>query len=126
MDTNENYREILILSVHSIRGCIDLFLQVANIDTSLFNLSTKLQSWTESTRQMGNTSQFLKTTSDWKVLREIYLGALTLSMSCMPDMTSTLLVTAVTPCTGKVIKIGLSVFVRGENLLQKGILHFCV
>jgi len=39
-------------------------------------------------------------------------------------MKVTLLVAAVTPCTGKIIKNGLHVFERGENLLQNGILHF--
>jgi len=45
-------------------------------------------------------------------------------MSCMPDMTSTSLATAVVPRIGKIIKNGLRVFKR-ENLLQNGILiHF--
>jgi len=34
------------------------------------------------------------------------------------------LVTVVAPCTGKIIKKGLDVFERGENLLQNGILIF--
>jgi len=38
------------------------------------------------------------------------------------DLTS--LVLAVAPCTGKIIKNGLSVFERGETFLQNGILHF--
>jgi len=40
-------------------------------------------------------------------------------MSCMSDITLTSLVAAVTPRTGKINKNGLSVFERGENLLQK-------
>jgi len=39
----------------------------------------------------------------------------------MPDMTPTSLVEAIAPCTGKIIINDLSVFERGENLLQKGI-----
>jgi len=38
-------------------------------------------------------------------------------MSCMPDMTPTSLAAAFAPRTGKVIKNGLRVFERGENLL---------
>jgi len=34
------------------------------------------------------------------------------------------LAAAVAPRTGEIIKNGLSVFERGENLLQNGILHF--
>jgi len=37
----------------------------------------------------------------------------------MSDITLTSLVAAVTPRTGKIDKNGLSVFERGENLLQK-------
>jgi len=39
-------------------------------------------------------------------------------------MTLTSLVAAVAPRTGKIIKNGLHVFERGENLLQNGILNF--
>jgi len=39
-------------------------------------------------------------------------------------MMPTSLVAAVAPRTGKIIKNGLRVFERGENLLQIGILHF--
>jgi len=39
-------------------------------------------------------------------------------------MRVTLLVAVVVPCTGKIIKNGLRVFERGENLLQNSILHF--
>jgi len=42
----------------------------------------------------------------------------------MPDMTPTSLATAVAPHTGKIIKNDLSVFERGQNLLQNDILHF--
>jgi len=45
-------------------------------------------------------------------------------MSCMPDMTSTLLAAAVAPRAGKIIKNGLSVFERRKDLLQIGILRF--
>jgi len=40
----------------------------------------------------------------------------------MPDMTPTSLVAVVVPRTGKIMKNGLSVFERGENFLQNGIL----
>jgi len=43
-------------------------------------------------------------------------------MSCMPEITSTLLVAAVAPRTGKIIKNGLS-FLE-EDLLQNCVLHF--
>jgi len=36
----------------------------------------------------------------------------------MPDMTPTSLAVVVAPRTGKIIKYGLSVFKRGENLLK--------
>jgi len=39
-------------------------------------------------------------------------------------MAVTSLAAAATPCTGKISKNGLSIFERGENLLQNGILHF--
>jgi len=42
----------------------------------------------------------------------------------MPDMTPTSLQAVVAPHTGKIIKNGLGVFEREENLLQYGILHF--
>jgi len=42
----------------------------------------------------------------------------------MPDMTPTSLVADVVLITGKIIKNGLGVFERGENLLQNGLLHF--
>jgi len=45
-------------------------------------------------------------------------------MSCMPDMMPTPLGEAVAPGTGNIIKNGLRVFERGENLLQNGILVF--
>jgi len=41
----------------------------------------------------------------------------------MPDTTPTSLAAALGPRTGKIIKNGLRVFERGENLLQNGILH---
>jgi len=43
-------------------------------------------------------------------------------MSGMPDMTPTSIAAVVAPRKGKIIKNGLSVFERGENLLQNGIL----
>jgi len=43
-------------------------------------------------------------------------------MSCMPDMTP--LAAAVVPRKGKIIKNDFSVFERGENFIQNGILHF--
>jgi len=42
----------------------------------------------------------------------------------MPDVMPTSLAEAVAPRTGKIIKNGLRVFERRENLLQNGILHF--
>jgi len=45
-------------------------------------------------------------------------------MACMPDITTTSLAAAVVPRAGKINKNSLSVFERGENLLQRGILHF--
>jgi len=42
----------------------------------------------------------------------------------MPDMTPTSLVVVVAPRIDKFINNGLSVFERGEDLLQNGILHF--
>jgi len=39
-------------------------------------------------------------------------------------MTPTSLAAAVAPRTGKIIKNGLRVFEKGENLLHNGILHF--
>jgi len=47
-------------------------------------------------------------------------------MSCMPDMTPTLLAAAEALVQEKVIKNGLRVFERGKNLLQNGKLHFFV
>jgi len=44
-------------------------------------------------------------------------------MSCMPDMTPTLLAAAEALVQEKVIK---NVFERGKNLLQNGKLHFFV
>jgi len=40
------------------------------------------------------------------------------------DMTVASLVAVVAPHTGKIIKNGLNVFERGENLQRNGILHF--
>jgi len=42
----------------------------------------------------------------------------------MPDMTPTSLAAAVAPRTGEIIRNGLGVFEKAENLLQNGILHF--
>jgi len=48
-------------------------------------------------------------------------------MSGIPDMTPMSLAAAVVPRKGKIIKNGLHVFERGENLLQNGILTtFCI
>jgi len=54
-----------------------------------------------------------------------YQASLTLLVptSCMPDMTTSSLAAAVLPRIGKIIKNGLRVFERGENLLQNG-MHF--
>jgi len=41
-------------------------------------------------------------------------------ISDMPDMTPTSLAADVAPRTGKIIKNGLHVFERAENLLQNG------
>jgi len=41
-------------------------------------------------------------------------------------MTVMSLVAAVVPRTGQIIKNGLSVFERGENLLQNVVLHICI
>jgi len=45
-------------------------------------------------------------------------------MSDIPDMTPMSLATAAAPRKGKIIKNGLRVFERGDNLLQSGMLHF--
>jgi len=47
-------------------------------------------------------------------------------MSYMPDMTATSLVVAVAPRSGKVIKNGVGIFERGENLLQKWYTLLCI
>jgi len=44
----------------------------------------------------------------------------------MPDMTATSLVAAVAPRSGKVIKNGVGIFERGENLLQKWYTLLCI
>jgi len=41
----------------------------------------------------------------------------------IPDMTPTSLAADIAPRTGRIIKKGLRVFERGENILQNGILH---
>jgi len=41
-------------------------------------------------------------------------------------MTVMSLVAAVVPRTSQIIKNGLSVFERGENLLQNVVLHICI
>jgi len=45
-------------------------------------------------------------------------------MSGMPDMTPTSLAAAVEPRTGKIIKNGLRLFERAENLLKYYTLHW--
>jgi len=44
----------------------------------------------------------------------------------MPDMMLTSFAVALAPRSGKIIKNGLHVFERGENLLQNGTLHFAL